>query len=48
MPLRKKVWIVLMLMGSGFFLYQGFSLLFHPETKEVQKAEERNVSSLTP
>lgn len=39
MPLKRKVLITLMLLGSGFFLYQGFSLLFHPP-KTVNTAQE--------
>lgn len=30
MALKNKIMIVLMLAASGYFLYQGFSILFHP------------------
>jgi len=29
-----------MLLGSGFFLYQGFSLLFHPQGQESQSIQK--------
>lgn len=31
--MKKKIIIALLLLGSGLFLYQGFSLLFHGEQK---------------
>jgi len=39
MPLKNKIIIAVMLLGSGFFLYQGFSLLFHGE-KQTEKTEK--------
>ncbi len=36
MTLKNKIIITLMLIGSGLFLYQGFSLLFHPEEETVK------------
>jgi len=44
MPVKNKILFVLMLLGSGFFLYQGFSLLFHPEEQNIQKLEDNNNS----
>ena len=38
--MKNKILIALMLAGSGFFLYQGFSLLFHPE--EVKVTQEKD------
>jgi len=32
MPLKRKIIIVLMLLASGLFLYQGFSMLFHEKS----------------
>jgi len=38
MDLKKKVLTALMILASGFFLYQGFSMLFHPaEESPVEK-----------
>jgi len=37
MKLKNKVLIAVMLLGSGFFLYQGFSLLFHPQQEQKEK-----------
>jgi len=38
MPLKKKILIAVMLLASALFLYQGFSLLFHPdENSKVEK-----------
>ncbi len=31
--MKKKIIIALLILGSGLFLYQGFSLLFHGEQK---------------
>ncbi len=39
MPLKNKIIILAMLLGSGFFLYQGFSLLFHG-TKQEEKIQK--------
>jgi hypothetical protein len=36
--MKKKIVIGLLLLGSGLFLYQGFSLLFHGEQK-IEKSE---------
>jgi len=44
MPIKNKILFVLMLLGSGFFLYQGFSILFHPENKETQDIQDANNS----
>ena len=47
MRLKNKIVISLMLLGSGFFLYQGFSLLFYPEEKKnVQTQTDLNKSAL--
>jgi hypothetical protein len=37
--MKKKIIIALLLLGSGLFLYQGFSLLFHGE-KKVEMIED--------
>ena len=37
MPLKKKILIALMFIGSCLFLYQGFSLLFHEKEMIEQK-----------
>ncbi len=40
MPLKKKILTAFMILASGFFLYQGFSMLFHPvQENTVQKIE---------
>ena len=39
MKLKNKILIALMLLGSGIFLYQGFSLLFHPEEVKTLEAK---------
>ncbi len=39
MPLRKKIILALMLIASALFLYQGFSLLFHPNGTEMQEGK---------
>lgn len=44
MQLKKKIIIAFMLLGSGFFLYQGFSLLFHGEDSGSTMVEEKNVN----
>jgi len=45
MPLKKKIFTALMLLGSGLFLYQGFTMLFHPaEETSVEKLEIKEVS----
>jgi len=45
MPLKKKIFTALMLLGSGLFLYQGFTMLFHPaEEASVEKIEIKEVS----
>ncbi len=41
MPLKNKIIILLMLLGSGYFLYQGFSLLFHGEKKEEKTTQQK-------
>jgi len=37
--MKKKIIIAILLLGSGLFLYQGFSLLFHGEQK-IEKIED--------
>jgi hypothetical protein len=44
MPLKKKIFTVVMLLGSGLFLYQGFTMLFHPVETPVEKIEVKEVS----
>jgi hypothetical protein len=39
--MKKKIIITLLLLGSGLFLYQGFSLLFHSE-KKAEKTESNS------
>jgi threonine/homoserine/homoserine lactone efflux protein len=41
MPLKNKIIIAVMLLGSAYFLYQGFSLLFHGENQAetIEKAK---------
>ncbi len=39
MTLKNKVIISLLLVASGFFLYQGFSLLFHPQEVITQESK---------
>jgi len=43
MPLKNKILVALMLLGSGFFLYQGFSILFHPQEKQ-ERTQDINAS----
>jgi hypothetical protein len=38
--MKKKIIIGLMLLGSGLFLYQGFSLLFHGDDTGSQPQEK--------
>ncbi len=40
MALKNKIIIVLMLAASGFFLYQGFSLLFEAEQRPKSETEQ--------
>jgi len=45
MPLKKKILTVFMLIGSGFFIYQGFTMLFHPASETpVEKIELKDAS----
>ncbi len=44
MPLKNKIIIIIMLLGSSLFLYQGFSLLFHPESNAMEKTKDENSS----
>ena len=45
MDIKKKVFTALMLLGSGFFIYQGFTMLFHPaEETPLEKIELKEVS----
>ena len=41
MPLKNKIIISLMLLGSAYFLYQGFSLLFHGDKQQEKSAIEK-------
>ena len=40
MPLKKKIIIIVMLVLSVVFLYEGFSLLFHPSENLEEKIVE--------
>ncbi len=40
MPLKKKILTAFMLLASGFFLYQGFTMLFHPASENPAKKIE--------
>jgi len=44
MPLKNKIIIIIMLLGSSLFLYQGFSLLFHPDSKQIETSKDENAS----
>jgi len=45
MPLKNKILTLVMLIASGFFLYQGFSMLFHPQEEGTKvKLELKEVS----
>lgn len=44
MSIKNKIIIIVMLLGSALFLYQGFSLLFHPEDNQVDKYKDKNSS----
>ena len=39
MTLKNKVIISLLLAASGLFLYQGFTLLFHPQELTIQESK---------
>ena len=45
MPLKNKILVILMLVGSGFFLYQGFSLLFHPDEEKKIEIDSNKTKS---
>ncbi len=48
MPLKKKILTAFMLLASGFFLYQGFTMLFHPaQDSAVKKIELKTQESST-
>ncbi len=40
MPLKNKIIITLMLIGSAYFMYQGFSLLFHESEQGVEQSAD--------
>ncbi len=42
MPLKNKIVIGLMLIGSAYFMYAGFSILFHEGEQKSEKVEAQS------
>jgi len=47
MPLKKKILTAFMLLASGFFLYQGFTILFHPAPEPNAKKIELELKNIS-